>query len=134
MKNLFNTKSNDFISNYVVRMNSVSELMIFEYLCSLVHTEHYNMEQDIIIMSLKDMAEECDMPKFNSSYYRKKFKETLEKLTDPSTISGFGENEGKNLKLLEKVEFASSNTAICYITEDFKIHMIPLYSFLMNII
>lgn len=125
MKNLFITKSNDFISNYVVRLNSVSELMIFEYLCSLVHTEHYYMEQDIIIMSLKDMAEECDMPKFNSSYYRKRFKGTLKKLTESSTISGIGENEGKNLKLLEKVEFISSNTAICYITEDFKIHIIP---------
>lgn len=124
MKNLFSTKSNDFIRNYVVRLNSKSEVMIFEYLCSLVHTEHYNMKQDIIIMSLKDMAEECNMPKFNSKYYRKKMKETLEKLTVPSTISGV-ENEHKNLKLLEKVEFTSSNTAICYITEDFKIHMIP---------
>lgn len=134
MKDLFNTKSNDFLNNYSVRLDSVSELMIFEYLCSLVHTEHYNMEQDIIIMSLKDMAEECDMPKFNSSYYRKMFKETLGKLTESSTIYGIGENEGRNLKLLEKVEFTSSNTAICYITQDFKIHMIPLYSFLMNII
>lgn len=128
------TKSNDFINNYVVKLNSVSEMMIFDYLCSLVYTEHYNMEQDIITISLKDMAEEFDNPKFNSSYYRKRIKETLEKLTESSTISGIGENEGKNLKLLEKVEFTSSNTAICYITEDFKIHMIPAYSFLMNII